>query len=228
MSFAKTPSADGKLAGICVLLPLCVSGAVIGAAFDIESIVVTGPILSLSGLAVTLIGWGFRSSSMALFGISIPSFSMAIFGISIPSFSMAIFLWITFQAWSPAEAQLPVTTALIGYQLVILPVGWWALRQALSGPMAASGELRLQFSVRSLLIVTLIAAVSLGVMRLCDSRDVQLRLAVCLFVVAVLASTTLVARRLFGFQGDKASVPPANLGENQHSAWIDSHPPADI
>jgi hypothetical protein len=216
MSFAKTPSADGKLAGICVLLPLCVSGAVIGAAFDIESIVVTGPILSLSGLAVTLIGWGFRSSSMALFGISIPSFSMA------------IFLWITFQAWSPAEAQLPVTTALIGYQLVILPVGWWALRQALSGPMAASGELRLQFSVRSLLIVTLIAAVSLGVMRLCDSRDVQLRLAVCLFVVAVLASTTLVARRLFGFQGDKASVPPANLGENQHSAWIDSHPPADI
>ena len=76
-----------------------------------ESIVVTAIPCSLLGLSVGFAGLWRRNGAISLLGLSTPLVSLA------------VFLWIFLKSWSPVEAQLPVSAALLGYEVFCLAVG---------------------------------------------------------------------------------------------------------
>jgi hypothetical protein len=86
---------------------LSISGAVAAAATNIETIIASGIILSVSGLAITVAGGIQRSPIIVLFGLSTCLLSVG------------IFLLIFFRRWSPVDAQRPVPLILIGYEYLI-------------------------------------------------------------------------------------------------------------
>ena len=111
--------ANVPFAVLCGLQILGVSGAVIAAAIDIESIVVTGPVFSVLGILVALGSLASRSAFNAIFGLS--AVAMSLFCLTL----------IASLSWSPGDAQKPVSTILICYETLLLPVGLLALYRTL-------------------------------------------------------------------------------------------------
>lgn len=170
--------------GLCVLQILGISGSVLAAAWDIESICGTGPTFSLVGV---LVAFGYRISR---------SLSSVVFGLSAAVVSAACFVWIFTLSWSPGDAQHPVSSALIGYEMLILPVGWFALYRTLRPRAAKSaGDDRpWQFGIGSLLALTAVLAVMMGFARLVylASNDVRLAVAAGLLALAVTGISIVV------------------------------------
>lgn len=177
-TFARTTGRLGKLtAGVlCVLQILGVSGAVVAAVVEIESILWTGPVFSFLGLLVAL---GSRTSRSA---------SNALFGLSAAVVSVFWFVWIVSLSWGPNDAQVPVSSALIGCELLVVPVGWVALYRTLRSPEPRlTGDDRpWQFGISGLLVATAVLAVALGVGRMVydHGHGVRLAVAVGLFVLS--------------------------------------------
>jgi hypothetical protein len=153
---------------LCGLQILGVSGAVIAAAINIESIVVTGPVFSVLGVLVAL---GSRASR---------SVFNAIFGLSAIAMSLSCLIWIAALSWSPGDAQKPVTTALICYETLLLPVGLLALYRTLVPRVAAvTADVRFwQFNIRHLLTTTFVVAVMLAVGKLGFEHGDNVRLGI--------------------------------------------------
>ena len=137
------------VAAICAIQILGIGGAVIAAAIHIESIIGSGVIFSLLGLFVAAGSGASRSRSMLVFGLSAAAISLF------------LLVLINVMGWGPAEAARPVTLMLLGYELALVPVGLVALYHSLAGPIAGDWQRWRQFSVRSLLGLTLLA-VSVG------------------------------------------------------------------
>jgi len=138
---------------LCVAQLLGIAGSAIAATVDIESIVGTGPIFSLVGLAVA-VGCVISKSPANLF-----------FGLSTPAFSLCIFFWIFTKSWSPQQAAVPVSTTILGYELLLVPLGLYALYRTLAPAAKTRSARPWQFNLRSLFILMFIAALTLGAAR---------------------------------------------------------------
>jgi len=133
---------------------LGISGSVIAAAAEVESIVGTGPVFSILGLVVC-IGWIY-SRSLATF----------VFGLSASVISLFVLALIMGLNWSPGDASVPVPLILLAYEAVIVPVGLVSLHRAIARPSRKSSKRKWQFKLRSLLLATTLAGVAAAVVRL--------------------------------------------------------------
>ena len=80
------------------------------AAFDIESIVVSGPIFSLVGIVIAAFAARHRNRVACLYGISAVVFACFVFAL------------IFFNDWSPRAASTPVLTLILIYGFAALAV----------------------------------------------------------------------------------------------------------
>ena len=110
------------------------------------------------------------------------------------------FVWIVSLSWSPGDAQVPVSSALIGYELLFVPVGWVALYRTLRSPELepAKDERPWQFGIGGLLVATAVLAVALGVGRMVydHGHEVQLAVAVGLFVLSAVGTGITLGKGL--------------------------------
>lgn len=151
--------AERWLPSACILQLLGVSVATAASTIQIESIVVSGPLLSLLGLTIAVAAWALRrSTAAALFGLSVMILSAGVFGliVSLP--------------WSPDDAQYPVPLILIGYEYLITPFGAIAVHRLWRNESARADHRRLQFGLRDLLALTLVVAIASGVLRIAMNR----------------------------------------------------------
>ncbi len=113
---------------------------------DIESIMVSGPVVSVIGLLVGLMSLRRYDGVGLLFGLS--ALSMSVLCLSV----------IYGLEWGPHEAALPISCLLIAYAILSLPAGAVAFRR-LRRPPIATRRLRMQFQISTLLGLTFLVAV---------------------------------------------------------------------
>lgn len=116
--------------------------AVIGTAaafIDVETIVATGPILSILGI------FGVVASLRQKCYLSLA------IGVSGPAISVTIFLIIFLQRWNPSDAQRPIPVLAFAYSAAICLLGQAALRQisAIQGSLDSSTDLPSEISPTS-------------------------------------------------------------------------------
>lgn len=171
---------------VCMLQMLGISGAVILAAIDIETIIATGPIFGVLGIVVAL---GSRASR---------SISNAVFGLSTLAVSIACTVWIIALSLGPTDAQIPVTAALICYELLSLPVGCLALYRTVAPPGSLQTGRRWQFSIAQLLATTTLLAIVMGVGKgvIQFGANAQLGIAIALCVLTSLGIAIASAKGL--------------------------------
>ncbi len=134
-------------ASLCLLQILGICGSVIAAAFEITTILTSGPLFSVVGVAVAC---AWRVSR---------SLASVVFGLSAALISLFIFLLINAMSWGPADAKVPVTVILLCYEVVIVPLGIVTLKRLLVSSPTSFSRPRWQFDLQSLLILTAVAAV---------------------------------------------------------------------
>lgn len=164
--------ANMPFAFLCGLQVLGVSGAVVAAVVDIESIVVTGPVFSVLGVLVALGSLASRSAFNAVLGLSADAMSL---------FCLVL---IASLSWSPDEAQKPVSTILICYETLLLPVALLAMYRTVVPRIASltADAHPWQFGIRHLLTTTFVLAVMLAAGKLGfeHGNNVRLGLAIAL------------------------------------------------
>jgi hypothetical protein len=118
--------------------------AVAACAAEVESIVVTFPVLAINGLALVLLARPLYSWPLLAFGIAGPLVSVISAG-----------LIIMFQ-WRPGQASGPVLAILCIYASLAFPAALFALRELLnwSDAPAPWWPVSMQFSLKSLLVLT--------------------------------------------------------------------------
>lgn len=184
------PFFSGIFTFLCIALLLGIAGSTIAATVEIETIVGTGPIFSLVGLATALGILTSRSPANLLFGLSTPIFSLF------------IFFWIFSNRWSPQQATVPVSTIILVYEGLAVPLGLWALYVTVRPRHPAADCLRKpwQFNLRSLFFLVLVSSLSLGAGRSFLHFGANLRLAIafvgCLLTVVLIGLTFWAALRL--------------------------------
>lgn len=174
---------------LCVVLLVGIAGSTVAATVEIESIVATGPIFSLVGLATALGIFVSRSPANLLFGLSTPAFSACVFAL------------IFSNGWSPQQAYPPVSAIILGYETLVIPLGLLSLYrtvQVVAGPAVETG--RWQFNLRTLFYIVLISSLSLGAGRTCFHLGGNVRVAIasgiCLLTVFSILLTGWLALRM--------------------------------
>jgi|GEM_PF-5974317 len=139
---------------LTAVLLVAIGIAVSAATVEIETIVGTGPGFSFAGLILCVV-WFFNRR-----GLWAP-----LVALSLPLLSALVFLLIFSRSWGPQQAARPVSAILLVYQVAAVTVGLIGIREqrSLSRRETSMG---MQFSLKSMLILTGIAAVSLGGVRL--------------------------------------------------------------
>lgn len=133
--------------------------AVLAAVVEIESILGTGPVTSLLGLALALVARPLRSWPVFFYGISAP-LVWAICALLIAVFD-----------WRPGEAHAPIATILAIYALLAAPLALVALRHILHGRVPPR-PIVLRYSLKSLLYVMTALCVLLVLIRaIVQSQD---------------------------------------------------------
>ena len=162
---------------LAILQLLGISIGVCVATIEIESIVYSGPIVSLMGI-VTATGW-FRRRLL----------SVAALGLSTVAVTVSLFLLIFLNDWSPRAAEEIVPHLLFAYQLGILPVGLMAIHGWLTCGSDPGEPINRQFGVRSMLLLTGSAALVLFTVRVARmvTEEALSLIAVGLAVATVLA-----------------------------------------
>lgn len=126
--------------------------AVAAAAIEIETIVGSGPLLSVTGLFISLAS--FRANRpLGLY-----------FGLSAPTISLLCCTLIVFFTWGPAQAYSPILSLLIVYALISTPFGILAYRELNRGWTATHRSL-LQFNLSTILKVILVSSLVMGALR---------------------------------------------------------------
>jgi hypothetical protein len=162
---------------LCLLQLLGISGSVIASAIDVESIVVTGPIFTVLGLAVAC-GW-FVSRHLSTW----------VFGLSVGIISIFLLILIVSLDWSPSDAQYPVSLVLLGFEIAVVPVGLLSIYRTLVVTHRDNIERKWQFSMRILFIATLIVGICCAATKLA----LDLGLAAPLAIAIVLCIATIFA-----------------------------------
>ncbi len=126
----------------------------IAAVFEIESILASGPVLALTGSL--LAGLSYRARHRIGFG----------FGLTAPVVALAWFLIINGLSWGPDRAHLPVSLFLIIFALASIPGSVFCVLEVLSSH--AGADHRFQFSIGTMLAITFLVALYLGILRALD------------------------------------------------------------
>lgn len=160
------------------LIVIQVVGVLLAAGFafdEIESIVFSGPVLSLTSLVIAAAS--FRACRPAGF----------YFGLATPTFAILCFAAICGQEWSPAEAQRPVSRCSAVFAIGLALAGIRAWIESRQERLAARTR-RLQFSIAALLWLMLFTALLLSLFRISaplQSADPQVIASMTLAVYAV-------------------------------------------
>lgn len=182
-------SAKGRrlfLLAVCYGQMVGISGAVVASVIDIESIVGSGPILSLTGLALAIGAWKTRRSRTGL-----------LFGLSAGAMTVAVFLLIFLRRWSPDDAKYPVPLILIGYEYLIAPVALLAAHELRQENATVLPGRHVQFNLRELLLVTTFLAIVFAAIRLAmTGHPLPVTAAPGIVVLIVAVASSLKRRRL--------------------------------
>jgi hypothetical protein len=131
-----------------------VLAAGIAAAFEIRSILYSGPILTLTGLLIAVASYRAHRR----FGL--------VLGLAAPTATIAWFLIIVGLSWNPDKAHLPVSLSLVIFALAHLPLGIFSIEEMCNSTRRVST--RFQFGISTLFSITLVLALYLGILRAFD------------------------------------------------------------
>jgi hypothetical protein len=139
-----------KLMAALILIQMVgIVAAVVAAIVEIETILTTGPVLSVIG-CVIVFGCFRKSHSLGLY-----------FGFSVPSISILCFSMIYGMKWGPGDAATPIHCLLIVFAVVSVPLGVLAVRR-MPHVTHAKRPLKMQFSLADLLGLMLIVSLPFG------------------------------------------------------------------
>ena len=160
--------------GLQVLATLVAAAA---AAVDVESIIGTGPALTVAGVALVIVARPARSWWVLAMSLSAPAVCI---------FCAAL---IVACEWGPSDAQTPISIIAAGYAVLATPLAAVALRQILDW-RSAQPPFPWRYSMKSLLmLVTAVCLLAAGYRTLASG---SLYGNVNGFVVFILAAVTLV------------------------------------
>jgi ketosteroid isomerase-like protein len=191
-----------------VIQLLGISGAVIAAAVEVETIVGTGPAFSLLGLAVCF-GW-----------LVSRSYTTIVFGLSATAISVSLLALIAGLRWSPQDASIPVPLILLAYEAMIVPVGLVSLHRTIARGSWKSSRRAWQYNIWSLLAVTAVAGAAAAVVRLAMQfgAPVLVTTAIGVSAATVAAIAVVVYRALRRLPPVRVQPPPSPiLGKPAHS-----------
>jgi len=137
---------------LIVIQVVGVSLGALAATSEIESILVSGPLMSFSGAAIALASYRAGRPDGFYFGLAAPTVAVVCFAI------------ICGLEWSPSDARWPIGLLLAHFALIHLPAGIYAFREAQDVQRPAQRR-RVQFSIAAILVTTLAAALFLGAFR---------------------------------------------------------------
>lgn len=159
--------------GLLVLAQLLgILTAAIVALAEIESILFSGPALSLGGIVIAVLA--YRRRAVMAFA----------FGVYAPSAALFCFLLIYTQRWGPSEADQPISLLMIALSLVALPLGFFAFDDMRRRPLDRGR--RAQFRIATLLGLTAAIAVVLGLLRALNTPALVVAFSTAyVFIVAV-------------------------------------------
>jgi hypothetical protein len=172
---------------LCFLQLLGISGSVIASAIEIESIVVTGPLFTFIGLAAAC-GW-----------IISRDVSILVFGLSTGVLSLFVFLVIVSLEWSPSDAEFPVPLMLLGYEVMVIPVGLLSMYRMLDVSGRSKFQRKWQFNLRFLFIVTFVLGVGCAAAKLAFDLGSTVSLSIAIGV----CMTTVIAAVIVGHHGSR-------------------------
>lgn len=156
------------------------SVAVILSIVDVETIVGSGPILSVIGLVVAFAGLVKGNRAAILFGLSATAMSLFLFAL------------INRLRWGPSEASLPVSIILLVYEGFMVPLGLVALYGALIEKYCDSTKVRWQFSMRALFLGVACSAIGFAIARLAYELGSEAMMAFAIVACVATISGTLV------------------------------------
>ena len=169
---------------------------------DVESILVSGPWLTFSGMATVSLARPLCSRRVMVYGISAPVFC-----------ALVAALIILFEL-GPNEAQEPISWVFGFYTLfVAIPAAILALPDVFQWQVLREERkpFNWQFSLRSLLLVTTAACILIPLMRLATTAASPRDLSV--FGIFILVAMGLVGLALFVFVNDRRRRPERQIGE---------------
>jgi hypothetical protein len=155
---------------------LATIAALAAGAATIESILVTGPALTASGMALALLTRSLRSWSVFGYGLSGPLVA------ALCATLIAVF------EWGPSEAEGPILAILFIYAFVSISAGLIIFPQILRWrvPSTSPTASLWQFSLKSLLVLTTAMCVAVPMIRALFS-DVRRNVIFPIFVVVTMA-----------------------------------------
>lgn len=128
------------------------------AVYDIETIVATGPIFSLTSAAIVVLSLQAQRPAGFYFGLAAPTIAVACFCI------------ICGLEWGPSRAQVPISWLLVGFAAGCIPAGVHAFAETRSDPPASRRPF--QFGIAAMLWLTLIVALLLSLLRLQNQQRI--------------------------------------------------------
>lgn len=151
---------------ICAIHILGMLVATVAAAIEIESVVVTGFILMLTGIALASVG--VRPHALRLG-----------FALSSVAFIIGSFLVIAIGGVSQYQAESPLYAAMVTYQIFFTPLGLLLIyREVAARPLLLSS----QFGLKQLIAVMALVCIAAALGRAAHSNETDLRLVVALAV----------------------------------------------
>ena len=139
-----------KLVAALILFQLVgIFAAVVAAVVEIETILWTGPVLTLIGFVIVIRCFR-RDHLLGLY-----------FGFSVPSISVLCFSLIYGLEWSPGDAAVPISCLLIVFAVLSVPLGVLAWRR-MPHVTHAKRPLKMQFSLADLLGLMLVVSLPFG------------------------------------------------------------------
>ncbi len=179
---------------ICAIHLTGIAIATFAAAIEIESVIVSGPFLLISGIVLALVGtrsWTTRN----------------LFAFSTVAFIVTSFLVIAIGNVRLREAEAPLFAAMVAYQILFAPIGSWLLYREISERKSPS---RGQFGLIHLIAVMVIICLASGLAKLAYSVDDDLWIAVAVGLGALVMAGNAAAIAAGGWAewfGDKLRLP---------------------
>lgn len=145
---SQPPYATRFMTRLLIAQAIAILVAVVFAVIDIESIVASGPILSVSGALIGQLSFG-RDRLLGLF-----------FGMSAPTLAAFCLFVIATLEWDPSDAQIPVGALLVVFGLLSVPACALSVQELHTSGNAP--RTHFQFSIAAVLVLTLVLAITLG------------------------------------------------------------------
>jgi hypothetical protein len=193
-----------------VIHVLAILGAMAGVGgLDVESILVTGPLLVATGLALAIVTRPVGSLTALLFGLSAPAVC------AIVAFAIAALRWDPPEAERPVLviAQLYMILSVLPAIIVLIQIWRW---QTPSFPRLPRVW---RFSMKMLLAVMTGVAISLGLLTTIAKVLNDVRPVFTLFGFIVITLTAVVARGFFLER--RRLIEPSSTARMSQSRWLD-------